>query len=332
MLPDSAEEHLAFLEKFDALSNKRGGANIWQLSRFHEAHDATRSSFTFEWLRYTVTDFDENCRFFREATALGGPELQGKMVLEAGCGMGRFMEVAASHGAYVVGLDLSRAVERARKSTRFPAQVDFVQGDLMNPPFAQESFDVVYSIGVLHHTPDTRQAFHGIAPLVRPGGRLSVWVYRTFQPEIPVSASKKVFARIQEWFSDGTRVVTTRLPHKVLHYFCAATVPLGWLKYLADTRPALKYPLAPVMLLPISGHRRWEVRLCDTFDWLAPRFQWKHTTAEVMGWFEEEGFTEQHPVERTVSVTGVRPVRQESDWKGDPQERGISRIYAGQQN
>jgi 2-polyprenyl-3-methyl-5-hydroxy-6-metoxy-1,4-benzoquinol methylase len=332
MLPDSAEEHAAFLEKHDALASKRCGADLRQLSRFHEAHDSTRSSFTFEWLRYNVTDFDENCKFFKEATGLGAPQLQGKLVLEAGCGMGRFMEVAASHGAHVVGLDLSRAPERARKSTRFPAQVDFVQGDLMNPPFETESFDVVYSIGVLHHTPNTRQAFHGIAPLVRPGGRLSVWVYRTFQPEIPVSAGKKTFAQIQEWFSDGARVVTTRLPHQLLHYLCAASVPLGWLKYLADTRPALKYPLAPAMLLPISGHRRWEVRLCDTFDWLAPRFQWKHTTAEVMKWFEEEGFTEQQPVQRTVSVTGLRPMREKSTWNGNPQIHEASRIYAGQQN
>lgn len=332
MLPDSAEEYSSFLEKFDAFANKGCGVDLRKLSRFHAAHDSTRSSFTFEWLRYKVTDFDENCKFFKEATGLGGAELNGKVVLEAGCGMGRFMEVAASHGAHVVGLDLSRAPERARKSTRFPAQVDFVQGDLMNPPFESESFDVVYSIGVLHHTPDTRQAFHGIAPLVRSGGRLSVWVYRTFQPEIPVSAAKKAFANLQELFSDGARVVTTRLPHQLLHYLCAASVPLGWLKHLADTRPALKYPLAPFTLLPISGHPRRDVRLCDTFDWLAPRFQWKHTTAEVMKWFEEEGFIQQHALQRTVSVTGLRPAQAKVAWNGNPQARETSRIYAGHQN
>jgi 2-polyprenyl-3-methyl-5-hydroxy-6-metoxy-1,4-benzoquinol methylase len=332
MLPDSAQEHAGFLEKFNALADKRCGADLRQLAKFHEAHDSTRSSFTYEWLRYRVTDFDENCKFFGEATGLGAPELQGKLVLEAGCGMGRFMEVAASHGAHVVGLDLSRAVERARKSTRFSSQVDFVQGDLMNPPFEAESFDVVYSIGVLHHTPDTRQAFHGIAPLVRQGGRLSVWVYRTFQPEIRVSAPKRTFAQMQEWLSDGTRAVTTRLPHPVLHYLCAATVPLGWLKYQADTKPILKYALAPFLLLPISAHPRRDVRLCDTFDWLAPRFQWKHTTAEVQRWFEEEGFTQPQPVQRTVSVTGLRPLRDKPAWNGNPESREGTRIYAGQQN
>src|SRR5436189_2230609 len=100
MLPDSAQEYSAFLEKFDALANKRCGADLRQLSRFHEAHDATRNSFTFEWLRYKVTDFDENCKFFREATGLGSAELNGKLVLEAGCGMGRFRGVTASHGAH----------------------------------------------------------------------------------------------------------------------------------------------------------------------------------------------------------------------------------------
>jgi len=332
MLPDSAEEYSAFLEKFDALANNRCGADLRQLSKFHAAHDSTRSSFTYEWLRYSVTDFDENCRFFREATGLGHPDLNGKTVLEAGCGMGRFMEVAASQGAHVVGLDLSRSVERARQSTRFPSQIDLVQGDLMNPPFESESFDVVYSIGVLHHTPDTRQAFHGIAPLVRSGGRISVWVYRTFQPEHSVSMGKKIFAQVQEWLSDGMRVVTTRLPHHILHYLCAATVPVGWLKYVADTRPVLKYPLAPVLLLPISAHPRREVRLCDTFDWLAPRFQWKHTTGEVLRWFEEEGFTERQSLQRTVSVTGLRPVRETPAKSDHPLVHETSRIYAGQQN
>jgi uncharacterized protein YbaR (Trm112 family)/2-polyprenyl-3-methyl-5-hydroxy-6-metoxy-1,4-benzoquinol methylase len=332
MLPDSAEEHAEFLEKFGVLANTRCGADLRQLSKFHAAHDSTRSAFTFEWLRYSVTEFDENCRFFREATGLGASELEGKIALEAGCGTGRHVEVAASHGAYVVGLDLSRSVERARKNTRFSDHVDFVQGDLMNPPFGSECFDVVYSLGVLHHTPDTRMAFHAIAPLVRQGGRISIWVFRTFQPEQAVSAGKKAFARMQEWCSDSARLLTTRLPHKALHYVCAASAPLGWLKYLADTNKFFKIVFAPVLLLPISAHPRWEVRLCDTFDWLAPRFQWKHTTREVMEWFGEEGFTERQPLQRTVSVTGLRPVRERPARNGGPFGRNVVGVYAGQQN
>ncbi len=332
MLPDSAEEYSDFLDRFPVPQDMRRGADLKQLSRFHAAHDATRSAFTFEWLRYQVTDFDENLRFFEEATGLGRPQLNGRLVLEAGCGMGRFMEVAASHGATVVGLDLSRSVERARAISRYSAQTDFVQGDLTNPPFAPGSFDVVYSIGVLHHTPDTREAFRAISPLVVPGGRLSVWVYRTFQPEKEVSRPKRIFARLQQYFSDGMRAVTTKLPHRVLHWLCLALVPFGFFKRLADTNRVLKYPLAPFLLLPISAHRRWKVRLCDTFDWLAPRFQWKHTTAEVAGWFGDEGFSGVRPLQRTVSVTGVRAGKTQDAGTGPLEGQEVKAVYAGQQN
>jgi hypothetical protein len=51
-----------------------------------------------------------------------------------------------------------------------------------------------------------------------------------------------------------------------------------------------------------------------------------------MQWFDEAGFTQQHPVQRTVSVTGMRPVREKSGRNGNPQVQETSRIYAGQQN
>jgi SAM-dependent methyltransferase len=329
MLPDSAEEYSDFLERFGLLANTRCGADLRHLKKFHAEHDATRSASTFEWLRYGVTDFEENCRFFNDATGLAGADLCGKTVLDAGCGMGRFMEVAASHGAHVVGLDLSRSVERARKTTRFPGQADFVQGDLMNPPFEVECFDVVYSIGVLHHTPSTRKAFAQIAPLVRKGGRISIWVYRTWEPEVPVSKASWAFSKLQAWSSDGVRALTTRLPHRLLHYLCLGLVPLGYLKYLADTNPVMKYLLAPVLLFPISPHPKWQVRLCDTFDWLAPRFQWKHTTPEVMKWFEEEGLAERQPLQRSVSVTGLRPANERPVQSAAPEVFEDAKIYAG---
>lgn len=307
MLPDSAEEYrdiLAVAGHGERWNSAAGGVQ----EQFRRLHKSTEESFGFEWLRYRVTGLEENTGFFRQVTGFQPADLSGKLVLDAGCGMGRFLEVAAGIGAEVIGLDLSRAVERAQKETQHRSRVHFIQGNLMRPPFKRGVFDSIYSIGVLHHTPSTRQSFEALCPLLRPKGRIAIWLYRTFQPEIEVSWHKRAFAFVSQMTSDGVRVVTTRLPHRVLHALCCAAVPVGWLKRKVNENAVLKYALCPVLLLPVSDHPDPHVRLCDTFDWLSPRYQWKHTTGEVMAWFRQVGLTEIRPLDRPVSVTGIRPV------------------------
>jgi len=95
-------------------------------------------------------------------------------VLDVGCGMGRYAALVAEYGGEVVGVDVSRAVEKAAEL--WP-QCSFVQADIIDPPFAPESFDLVYSFGVLHHLPDPIRGLLRCHELVKPGGRLLVWVY-----------------------------------------------------------------------------------------------------------------------------------------------------------
>jgi uncharacterized protein YbaR (Trm112 family)/2-polyprenyl-3-methyl-5-hydroxy-6-metoxy-1,4-benzoquinol methylase len=307
MLPDSWQEHSGRLA-FDAgVGSAARPAAEREIREFRAAQADIRASFGFEWLRYRVTEFPENARFFRDSTGLTRADLEGRLVLDAGCGMGRFAEVAAGLGAEVVGLDLSRSVERAWRETRRRRSVHFVQGDLLNPPFRREVFEVVYSLGVLHHTRDTRRAFSALCPLLEPGGEIAIWVYHRFQPEIPVGWHKRAFEALAEIVSDGTRAITTRLPHRLLHALCLSAVPLGWLKgKVAASRP-LRYLLWPLLLPPVSAHPDPRVRVCDTFDWLSPRYQWKHTSAEVRGWFEAEGMEAIRGSAKAVSVRGRRP-------------------------
>lgn len=100
----------------------------------------------------------------------------GQTVLEVGCGEGRHGWLVGEHARRLVGLDLSRGVEVARLRDRRPNTL-YVQGDLHRPPLLPGGFDALYSNGVLHHTPDPRAAFDAVRPLVRPGGRIFVWVY-----------------------------------------------------------------------------------------------------------------------------------------------------------
>jgi SAM-dependent methyltransferase len=76
---------------------------------------------------------------------------------------------------------LSDAVEAARDNLGRFANVHVVQGDLLRPPFERPAdgggFDLVYSIGVLHHLPDPFEGFKSLVRFVRPGGTIAVWVY-----------------------------------------------------------------------------------------------------------------------------------------------------------
>ena len=65
----------------------------------------------------------------------------------------------------------------AHELTLAHPEIAVVQGDLLRLPFAAASFDQIYSLGVLDHTPDPRQAFLALARLLKPGGRIAIWVY-----------------------------------------------------------------------------------------------------------------------------------------------------------
>ena len=119
--------------------------------------------------------------------------LTGRTVIEMGCGMGKYVKTIAGHAALAVGLDLSHSLERARENTRGLTNVLLVQGNILEPPFRPGTFDYVYSVGVLHHTPDCRMAFKRSAALVAPGGRFSVWLYPTERQSAGLYAARGAF-------------------------------------------------------------------------------------------------------------------------------------------
>lgn len=99
-----------------------------------------------------------------------GHDVRGRPVLDGGAGAGRYAEVVAGWDAEVVAIDLAGAIDVAAENLRGLPSTHFVQADLFALPFRSETFDMAYSIGVLHHTPDTAAAFREVAALVKKGG------------------------------------------------------------------------------------------------------------------------------------------------------------------
>lgn len=252
--------------------------------------EKTRDSFAWEWQRYPGS-LPEDERIFLEEAQIGREELHGKLVLDAGCGMGRYSLVAYSLGAEVVALDLSDAVLCLVDEARKRPKLHLVQGDLLHPPLKRAKFDFVYSHGVLHHTSDTKKAFEAVSDLVKPEGKLSVWLYgkagrfadfATNPLKFPngwVGRHRRLtwlIVAIRHFYSDFIRLFTTRLPTALVYALCYPLTILGAI-------PGIKY-------LTFSVHPDFQVRLIENFDWIAPPYQYHHTKEELLAWYEAAGF------------------------------------------
>lgn len=182
-------------------------------------------------------------------------ELTGKRVLDAGCGNGELTnEIAVRSAADVYGTDISTSVFRAQRS--FPS-VRFFRSDLMAPTIRPGVFDLVYCGGVLHHTPDTRRALEQLAPAVKPGGRIYVWLYWHV-------AGRSMSAKY------ALRRITRLLP------------------------PVVQQPVVDVLALPPYLRRRggaWRDHRLVAHDFYTPRYRWEHTPDQLERWFRELGFS-----------------------------------------
>jgi SAM-dependent methyltransferase len=267
--------------------------------RFVDAENYA-GSFGFQWKFYTRTQMDDATSHrsevsFRERTGFSPEDLAGKLVLDVGCGVGRFAEVATRWGARVVGIDLSLASEVAAENLADRDAAIF-QADVFQLPFAEGSFDFIYSIGVLHHTPSCEQAVKVLPKLLKPGGRIAVWLYSSYNP----------------WYrmSDVYRKVTRRMQPKLLHKLCYGVIPLYGVHQVLRKIPLVGRTMSSGLawMIPMSFNKDAQWRVLDTFDWYSPWYQSKHSYEEVFRWFESCGLEDLHVAQEPISVHGRRPL------------------------
>lgn len=258
-------------------------------------------SFGFQWQVFDRTQLDTDSSHrsesdFRQRTGFRPEDLAGKLVLDVGCGMGRFAEVATRWGARVVGVDLSLAVESAVRNLA-DRSATILQADVLRLPFSPESFDYIFSIGVLHHTPNCEQAFKSLPPLLKPDGRIAIWLYSSYNP----------------WyrFSDLYRKVTRRMPPRMLRRLCYGVIPLYGVHQVLRRIPLLGRRASSLLALviPMSFNPDPKWRVLDTFDWYSPWYQSKHTYEEVFRWFESCGLDDLHVIQQPIAVQGHKPLR-----------------------
>jgi SAM-dependent methyltransferase len=258
-----------------------------------------------EYLDYGRLEIDRRRRARTTAAMLGLEDPDGLLemlagdirVLDAGCGVGAaeylFNEdTRAERYAF----DLSLAADRAFANTRERTNVCIAQGDILAPPFAPGTFDLIFSEGVIHHTGDTPRAFHNLARLLRPGGRLGIYVYC-------------VKPLIREMADQTIRAQTTEMSFEDCHAFGEQVAALGRALQRIGARVEID---VDVPLLGIeAGEYDVQAFIYEHFlkcyyndeqglarstlnnvDWYHPKHATHHTRDEVDGWFAEAGLVD----------------------------------------
>lgn len=247
-------------------------------------------NFGMQWNHFAKTQLDSHsghpisAERFWNATNWNADEMQGCWVIDVGCGSGRFAEIALSTGAQVVALDYSSAVDACYANLREHPNFHVVQGDIYSLPFAPGSFQFVYALGVLQHTPDVAKAFAALPPLVSRGGGICVDYYeKSFKSLLlPKYWLRPLTKRMdkQRLFSLVKRSAPVLLPIS-----CAmGRIPLAG-KFLRRLVPIANYQ----GILPLTETQLDEWAMLDTFDWLSPAYDNPQTEQTARIWLEQAG-------------------------------------------
>ncbi len=289
MLPNSMAQFPEFVSKWKAKLEKENGFKSTRTqSELDREYQQVVRHFQSQWKywgrlkRSFGRDIDASVNYLLWTMAPPGANKEffdNKLMLDAGCGHGKFLIGLSQMRAQSVGIDITRAIDLCQDLVGDQANVHLVQGDVIHPPFTEGVFDYVYSSGVIHHTPDTRKAFKSLAKLPHKDGVYSVWVY-PFR---------------QKWWEltqGSIRAVTTRMPPRLLKALSYVPVPL------------LSVPKLRAYSGTNLSNSSWEECAQVVFDFYGPKYQTHHSEEQIQAWFREEGYTDLANGPDPTSVTG----------------------------
>ncbi|MDQ3665039.1 MAG: methyltransferase domain-containing protein [Acidobacteriota bacterium] len=268
------------------------------------------ASFGYQWNQFKLEQLDSAngtklsaTRFYAE-TGWTKDWLKGKWVLDAGCGAGRFLDVAADSEAEVVGLDISSAIDAARVNLAGRKNVHLVEASIYEPPFRPGVFDGCYCIGVVQHTPNPQLAMGTLPRVLRPGGRIAITAYER-KPWTMFYA--------KYWL----RPLTKRLDKQKL----LAGIKGAMVVMFPLTNVLFRLPFAGrlfMFAIPVANYvhehaltpqQRYDWAILDTFDMLSPQYDFPRTQQEIEEALSAAGVVELKRLPNPgVNIVGVKSV------------------------
>ena len=279
----------------------------WKKRDTYDSPAAKQAAATWYLEKYNFASLDEWAANFDSRESVidigSGSGFSSALYLESPRWTGRAMWV---------GVDISEAIDVAKERLANVANCEFVQGDALQLPFRDGSFDTMFSEGVLHHTPSTRDALVSAARVLASGGEAHFYVYKKKAP-------------IREFTDDYVRAQIASLSDEDAWDAMRSLTDLG--RALADTRATVDVKV-DVPLLGIKAGKQdvqrliyWNVaklfwneslafeeNVHINFDWYRPRYAHRQTEQQVREWCEEARLTIRrlHDSEAGYTVQAVK--------------------------
>ena len=255
-------KHLSVIEKKYNLSISRRIIN-YNYSFSSEWKDYFKFNLNKTW-GWTIEERVE--QFFLE-TQIDPQDCRGKIILDAGCRNGQLTEKLTEYGATVIGLDFSQSVLFAEENRKLP-NVHFLQGDIRSAPFSKDTFDIIISNGVLHHTSNTFKTFKEVSKLVKPNGRFYLWLYKKQDNFF----RRNLFIPVIDFIR-----------------FFVSRSPIIIQKYAIYTYAFLSPYIGK--LKPHQQNYSFSERIISSHDFLTCKWRHYHNPVEVASWFHACGFS-----------------------------------------
>jgi len=245
-----------------------------------KAERRTVRSYSYQWRKFKEMYPHWERVFLDSIRPITPSFFPGRRGLDAGCGFGRSLQYSASYGAEMIGLDLSEAIEAARDNTRHLSNVHLVQGDILHPPLASAVLDFVYSVGVLHHLSDPKTGFLTLTRLLKPAAPIFIWVYLRRRGRQIAAFSLM-------------RVLSTRMPLRLLDVVCLALATGQWLAWIMPYRILSRFRATRrfARYIPFTLYARYPFRALHTdwFDGLSVPLVNYYRREQVEAWYREAG-------------------------------------------
>lgn len=250
--------------------------------------EATVSGFGDEWTRFDqrALSTEERQRIFDDYFAVFPWESIGRVStgVDIGCGSGRWAAVIAPRVGMLHCVDPSAAIDVARRNLAELPNVEFHRASVDALPFPDGSLDFAYSLGVLHHVPDTAGAIASVGRKLKRGAPLLLYLYYAFD-------NRSAWFRALWALSDLLRRGIARLPHGLRY---AASQVIAALIYwpLARTARALERMGMLSASFPLAAYRRlsFYTMRTDALDRFGTRLEQRFTRAQITTMLEAGGF------------------------------------------
>ncbi len=187
----------------------------------------TVASFGEEWSKFAAFTDQEIKEVGDQYFDILPPSLNLKeaSVLDMGCGTGRWTKYICKKAKFVEAIDPSKAVLSAHYLLKDEKNVRITQASVEHLPFAENSFDLVFSLGVLHHIPDTKRAMQKCVDQVKPEGYFLVYLYYSLD-------NRGSFYKFIFHASTLIRRIVSKLPNGLKKFKCDAIAVLIYLPFI----------------------------------------------------------------------------------------------------